>query len=470
MDKIIPKIKIQEIYKSNIVDKILPANIVFHTTTYKKINTSIITTIVNNIKKIIGSIQFLNIFSQFRNIFIKIKKIFKRIFKKIFKFVNKIISKIKTLIIKPFVKIFKTISKIIKISFNMLKKMLFKIINFTKKIFHFFKKIIQVSKFIISITFKIIYKGFKFIYDVIKLNIKLIKLLFRAHKFLGIFKSNKTLKFVNGKIHKSPPNAMEFFKELPKKVKNNIGQLFNKTPKANKSIKETIKTLTSSITNTVGDIIKWFSGLGKKLKNPTLRKLIWGGLKKILKKIGFKLATTAAASLLLASGIGSWAGLLILITKWIGGFAADMAIFNQGKATWRNMINAFLENMPYLDILFVLDHSANDLLGESLNIYQPAFKWIQNILNIKDNELDYDLLDKSSQTNVSNNINKDPNLIILNNIRNNETDNKQYNLLNIIDEIYNEQNYSLINVSNKYIEKICNLLNYRNNFISNLMV
>ena len=132
--------------------------------------------------------------------------------------------------------------------------------------------------------------------------------------------------------------------------------------------------------------------------------------------------------------------------------------------------NAFLENMPYLDILFVFDHSANDLLGESLNIYQPAFKWIQNILNIKDNELDYDLLDKSSQTNVSNNINKDPNLIILNNIRNNETDNKQYNLLNIIDEIYNEQNYSLINVSNKYIEKICNLLNYRNNFISNLMV
>ena len=107
---------------------------------------------------------------------------------------------------------------------------------------------------------------------------------------------------------------------------------------------------------------------------------------------------------------------------------------------------------------------------QSLNIYQPAFKWIQNILNIKDNELDYDLLDKSSQTNVSNNINKDPNLIILNNIRNNETDNKQYNLLNIIDEIYNEQNYSLINVSNKYIEKICNLLNYRNNFISNLMV
>ena len=69
MDKIIPKIKIQEIYKSNIVDKILPANIVFHTTTYKKINTSIITTIVNNIKKIIGSIQFLNIFSQFRNFF-----------------------------------------------------------------------------------------------------------------------------------------------------------------------------------------------------------------------------------------------------------------------------------------------------------------------------------------------------------------------------------------------------------------
>ena len=119
-----------------------------------------------------------------------------------------------------------------------------------------------------------------------------------------------------------------------------------------------------------------------------------------------------------------------------------------------------MENLPYLDLIFSMDHAAADILGISFNIFYPAFNWLtKDVLNLTDEQLDKDLLEdfksKKQTQELPNNV------TVLNNI-NNITDNKNIdnNIINIFDEIYNEQNFGLLNIINNHIEHFYNILNY----------
>lgn len=472
MDKILPKTNIIDIQKNSIINKIIPINIIYIPTSYKKVNTSLITNIINLIKNILSTISFVNLITKFNNIIKNINQFLKKIFKKIFKPIKFIIKKIFNFIVIPFKILFNVINKIIIKPFKLMEKIFVKIFNIIKKFITTIKNIsIKIFKFIFNTLYKIIAKTSKFILTTIKTSIKIIKLLIQTTKYLGFAKSKKSLKLINGKIYKSPKSIRETFKQLPQIIKESTSKLFSFSTKGNKkSVTSTIKNLINPVLNSSKGLTKWFSNLGKKFfKSAKFAFKIGKILAKVMFKLGTKLALTFAGSILAATGIGFGASVLAFLGKWINGWLFDMAIFNQGVLSWRNIITAILENMPYLDIIFVLDNMLNELMNGSLGIFRPAFKWVQNIFDIKDNDLDINILQPKKQNSNAITQIKDPNLIILNNIK--DVKNYQsntYNLINIVDEIYNENNTSLINTIDNKINVFFDCLKFRNNYILKL--
>ncbi len=470
MDKILPKVNIQEIQRNNIINKIIPINIIFYPTTYKKVNTNIITFFIQQIKNILSIFKFFNVFKLFdKNYFSKIKKPIKKILKPI----KKIAKKILKLIIKPFKFLRKLLFKLSKNIFKIIYKLIKNVINILFKLIQKITKlIIKISKYIVSTSYKLLIKGFKFLKTAIKNSIKLIQLMVRARKFLGLGKITDTFKMIGGKIKNSPKTIKEFFKTLPQIIKNTKSQIFStrvKISNKTRNFKKVFEQISKSVINNSKDLINWFKLLGKKY---TESKLFKQQINKLLEKLGKKFITKLILTLISTVAIGSFAGaivgLIILVAKSLIGFGVDLMLVD--KINWRNIIIAMMENLPYLDLIFSLDHAAADILGTSLDIFYPTFNWLtKDVLSLTDEQLDKDLLEnfksKKQTQELPNNV------TVLNNI-NNITDNKNIdnNIINIFDEIYNEQNFGLLNIINNHIEHFYNILNYRNKSISKLAV
>lgn len=470
MDKILPKVNIHEIQRNNIINKIIPINIIFYPTTYKKVNTNIITFFIQQIKNILSIFKFFNVFKLFdKNYFSKIKKPIKKILKPI----KKIAKKILKLIIKPFKFLRKLLFKLSKNIFKIIYKLIKNVINILFKLIQKITKlIIKISKYIVSTSYKLLIKGFKFLKTAIKNSIKLIRLMVRVRKFLGLGKITDTFKMIGGKIKNSPKTIKEFFKTLPQIIKNTKSQIFSTNIKiSNKTndFKKVFKQISKSVIDNSKDLINWFKLLGKKY---TESKLFKQQINKLLEKLGkkfiAKLILTLISTVAIGSFVGAIVGLIILVAKSLIGFGVDLILAD--KINWRNIITAMMENLPYLDLIFSLDHAAADILGISFNIFYPTFNWLtKDVLSLTDEQLDKDLLEdfksKKQTQELPNNV------TVLNNI-NNITDNKNIdnNIINIFDEIYNEQNFGLLNIINNHIEHFYNILNYRNKSISKLAV
>ena len=489
-------VKIESFLDGFINTKLLPIQLTYYPTTYKRTKTRMVQHVIGLIKSAIKALSYIGTIAKMvKNVMPYIKKSLK-ITKKILLPIIKIIGNIgkKLLFIG-----FKILRHWISISKNIIIKYLSKIKIFRKiKLFYLRlkRKILHILKTGITIIKNTILKVFRFIVSSINKTIKIIKTSIRLlrttyKKAFNKFMKSKAGKFISVKLDKYGLKTknigaikriikqigtdakkvgnylLNTFKSKSKKVYSNRKEIFNK-------IKSSAKTITRTILSIGKSILKSFIKIASYMIKPA-GKII----KKMFIKVPGLLAKILFNSAASLSAVFPPLFVAIMAARWLGGIALQTGInMATGNITMRDILNAVVENMPYLDIVFSLSGIIEDALDCNF-LRNPLVNSMGKFLGFNPQELDNPIKLKKEiieQNKINYSTIEDANnhVIYLDKISivNNQIKNDNMNIINIIDEIMFDgtTKLSFLNLLNNHFNKFIDIMKYRNEQIQAISI